>query len=89
MAAPDRPPGGWTGVLAVSRVKLGNKGRRAEIYVTVFPDAAEAEGLKEARRLRRPLQQFLRKQLTLKHTPYLEVLIDKEEKRHRESVAAR
>ena len=68
-------------ILTVNRVALGATGQRAKIYVTVFPDAAELTGISQARRLRRPLQQFLQNHLKLKRVPYIDVTIDDEEKR--------
>lgn len=70
-------------ILTVNRVELDAIGARAKIYVTVFPDAAEPVGISQARRLRRPLQQFLQTHLKSKRTPYIDVVIDDEEKRKR------
>lgn len=63
-------------ILTVNRAALEAAGGRAKIYVTIFPDQAETRGMSEARRLRRPLQLFLRSQLGLKNTPYLDILLD-------------
>lgn len=63
-------------ILTVNRAGLDAAADRAKIYVTIFPDSAEARGMSEARRLRRPLQLFLRSQLGLKNTPYLDILLD-------------
>src|SRR3989344_5481904 len=70
-------------ILTVNRVALDEAGRQAKIYVTIFPDAAELAGIRAARRLRRPFQEFLKSQLRGHNTPYLDVLIDEEEKQRR------
>lgn len=64
-------------ILTVHRTTLDAAGRRAKIYVTIFPDSAAAKGMSEARRLRRPLQLFLRSQLDLKTIPYLDILLER------------
>ncbi|MEK7585023.1 MAG: hypothetical protein AAB455_00685 [Patescibacteria group bacterium] len=69
------------GILTVSRVALASEGRRATIFVTIFPDAAVAEGLHEARRLRRPLQEYIQEKVKAVRAPYLDVLIDNQTKR--------
>ncbi len=64
-------------ILTVHRAALDPAGRQAKIYVSIFPDSAATKGMSEVRRLRRPLQLFLRSQLSLKTIPYLDILLER------------
>lgn len=67
-------------LLTVSRVGLSSDGKRATIYLTVFPDAAEGKGLEAGRRQLGPLRELLKMRLGLKHPPYLIMALDEQEK---------
>lgn len=70
-------------IITVNRAEVIDRGQRAKIYVTVFPDEAERAGWRELKRLRWPLQQFLQKQIPLKRVPFFSLVIDEEEKLRR------
>jgi len=70
-------------IMTVSRVEIVNRGHLAKIYVTIFPDEAEAVGLDEAKRLQHSLQHYLREQIKAKHIPFLQIVLDEEEKINR------
>jgi len=67
-------------ILTVSRVEIAEHGHLAKIYVTIFPDEAEQIGLAEAKQLQHSLQQHLREQMKGKHIPFLQIMLDEEEK---------
>jgi ribosome-binding factor A len=67
-------------LITVTRVELSSDGRRAFIFITVFPEEKEAEGLSFARRKRTELRERILKDLDIARPPFLEVLVDAGEK---------
>lgn len=69
-----------TSLLTVTRVEIIDRGRKAIIYITVFPDDKEADALDFAKRKRTELREFLINKTKLPLVPFVDVLIDIGEK---------
>lgn len=59
--------------------------KRATIFITVLPESKEHDALDFAKRKRRELREFLKKNLQIKTIPFLDIEIDKGEK-HRQKI---
>ena len=55
--------------------------KRATVFITTLPAEKEKSALEFARRKRRDLREFLKKNMEIKKIPFLEIAIDLGEKR--------
>lgn len=69
-----------TSLITVTGASVSPDLKRATLYITVLPEAKEREALGFAKRKRAELREFLKKNMNVKVTPFLEVEIDKGEK---------
>ena len=69
-----------TSLLTVTRVEMIEHGRKAIIYITIFPDEMEASALEFAKRKRTELHEYLLKKTKLSLVPFVDVVIDIGEK---------
>src|SRR3989338_10326688 len=67
-------------LLTVTRVEMIEHGRKAIIYITIFPDDMEASALEFAKRKRTELHEYLLKKTKLSLVPFVDVVIDIGEK---------
>ena len=67
-------------LMTVTRAMLSEDGKRAIIYITVFPDSAEAEALAFANRNRTELRDFFKKRVRGALPPDITFEIDMGEK---------
>jgi ribosome-binding factor A len=67
-------------LITVTRVLLSNDGKSAQIFITVFPDSAEAAALAFANRHRSGFGEFFKKQRRGAFPPKVEFYIDMGEK---------
>lgn len=69
-----------TSLITVTAVELSEKGDRANILFTVYPETAEKPALEFARRNVLELRALLAKRLSIHHLPFLTFAIDIGEK---------
>lgn len=69
-----------TSLLTVTWVETADRGKKAIIYITVFPEDKETEALEFAKRKRTELHEFLIKNTGLSLVPFVDVVIDTGEK---------
>ena len=69
-----------TSLLTVTRVEMTEHGRKAIIFITIFPDDKEADALEFAKRKRTELREFLMTKTKISLVPFVEVMIDVGEK---------
>ncbi|MFA5933933.1 MAG: ribosome-binding factor A [Candidatus Paceibacterota bacterium] len=69
-----------TALITVTRCDVSPDLKRGTIFLTVFPENKEETVLDFARRHRAEMRDFLKKRLTTKNIPFLEVEIDRGEK---------
>ncbi len=71
---------GRESLITVTRAKLIDKGGRAIIYFTTFPDSAEENALNFCKRKRSDFREFIKKESSLARIPYVDFEIDLGEK---------
>lgn len=69
-----------TSIISVNRVELYDKGRKANIYISVMPESGEESALNFIKRQRSELKDEIKRYLSIKTIPFLDVAIDMEEK---------
>lgn len=69
-----------TSMITVTHTEIMDRGKRAIIYITVFPEDKEADALAFSKRKRSDLHAFLTKETGLNMVPFVDVLIDIGEK---------
>lgn len=69
-----------TSLITVIHATCSNDLKRCTIFITVLPDKKEQEALEFAKRKRKELRDFLKKNMSTKVIPFLEIEIDKGEK---------
>lgn len=67
-------------LMTVTAVQLSEDHRRGTVYITVFPDSAEATALAFANRNKREFTDFFKTQVRGFQPPHVEFVIDKGEK---------
>ncbi len=67
-------------MITVTRVRLGNRGRTAQVAVSVFPNEREEQAIDFMRRKRGEFGQFLSDHTKLQYLPRIEFVIDEGEK---------
>ena len=74
-----------TSLITVTSATCSPDLKRATVFITVFPTEKEKPALEFAKRQRGELREFLKKTLTIKIIPFLDIAIDLGEK-HRQKI---
>ncbi|HTE48826.1 MAG TPA: ribosome-binding factor A [Candidatus Paceibacterota bacterium] len=74
-----------TSLVTVTSATCSSDLKRATIYMTVFPPEKEKPALQFAKRKRGELREYLKKNLTAKNIPFIDIAIDLGEK-HRQKI---
>ena len=74
-----------TSLITVTRATCSSDLKRATIFITVFPLQKEKTALQFAKRKRGELREYLKKTLTTKNIPFIDIAIDLGEK-HRQKI---
>ena len=69
-----------TSLITVTSATVSPDLKRATIYITVFPDSKEKFALEFVKRKRKELREFLKKNMTVKIIPLIDIAIDLGEK---------
>lgn len=69
-----------TSLITVTSANVSPDFKRATIFITVMPESKEETALFFAKRQRGNMRDFLKKNMNIKVTPFLEVEIDRGEK---------
>ena len=69
-----------TSMITITRVELAERGKRADIFFTVFPEDKEDDVIDFAKRKRSELREFLMKETGLQIVPFVDVKLDVGEK---------
>ena len=69
-----------TSLITVTGANASPDLKRATIYITVLPTSKEKTALEFAKRKRGELREFLKKNLTIKTIPFIDIAIDLGEK---------
>ena len=72
--------GNHTSLITVTGATCSPDLRRATIFITVLPSSKEKAALEFAKRQRKALREFLKKNLPIKTIPFLDIVIDLGEK---------
>jgi ribosome-binding factor A len=74
-----------TSLVTVTSATCSPDLKRATIFITVFPDDKEKPALEFAKRKRPELREFLKKNMSTKNIPFIDIEIDLGEK-HRQKI---
>jgi len=74
-----------TSLITVTSTTCSPDLKRATIFITVFPTLKEKNALQFAKRKREELREFIKKNMTTKNIPFIDVAIDLGEK-HRQKI---
>lgn len=74
-----------TSLITVTSATCSPDLKRATIFITVLPDKKEKVALEFAKRKRGELREFLKKNMTTKNIPFIDIEIDLGEK-HRQKI---
>ena|SRR3989344_3521936 len=69
-----------TSLITVTGANCSPDLKRATVFITVFPVTKEKEALAFSRRKRSELREFLKKNMTTKIIPFIDIAIDQGEK---------
>ena len=69
-----------TAIISVNRVELYDRGRKATIFIGVLPGSGEDSAINFLKRKRKELKEEVKKYLSIKTIPFLDVAIDMEVK---------
>jgi len=69
-----------TSLITVTSCSTSPDLKRATIFITVLPDSKEHDALDFAKRKRKELREFLKKNMEIKIIPFIDIEIDKGEK---------
>ena len=69
-----------TSLITVTSATVSPDLKRATIYITVFPDSKAKFALEFVKRKRKELREFLKKNMTVKIIPLIDIAIDLGEK---------
>jgi len=67
-------------LITVTRTDIFDKGKKATVFITVFPTEKEAEALAFTKRKRSDFRKRLKSETGLVNIPFIDVLIDEGEK---------
>lgn len=74
-----------TSLITVTSADCSPDLKRATIFITVLPNSKEKAALEFAKRKRPELREFLKKNMTTKNIPFIDIAIDLGEK-HRQKI---
>src|SRR3990167_10829006 len=74
-----------TSLITVTSADCSPDLKRATVFITVFPDNKEKTALEFAKRKRGEFREFLKKIMTTKNIPFIDIAIDLGEK-HRQKI---
>lgn len=74
-----------TSLITVTSADCSPDLKRATVYITVLPTSKEKGALEFAKRKRGELREFLKKTMTTKNIPFIDIAIDVGEK-HRQKI---
>ncbi len=69
-----------TALITVTKVELIDRGRGANIYISVLPESGEESALNFLKRKRNDLRTAIKKGINMQNIPFIDVQIDKGEK---------
>lgn len=69
-----------TSLITVTTASISNDFKKATVFLTVLPETKETEVLNFAKRQRKELRNFLKKNMPIKNVPFIEIEIDQGEK---------
>ncbi len=69
-----------TSLITVTGAEIFSRGQQAKIFITIFPDDKEEEGLSFLKRKRPELREYIKKETKLQTVPFLDIVIDQGEK---------
>lgn len=69
-----------TSLITVTTASISNDFKKATVFLTVLPETKETEVLNFAKRQRKELRDFLKKNMSIKNVPFIEIEIDQGEK---------
>ena len=69
-----------TSLITVTSATISSDLKRGTIFITVLPDSKEHDALKFVLRKRGELREFLKKNMTTKNIPFIDIEIDRGEK---------
>ena len=69
-----------TSLITVTACTVSPDLKRATIFITVLPEQKEHDALDFAKRKRKELREFLKKNLEIKNIPFVDIQIDQGEK---------
>ncbi len=69
-----------TALITVTKVELIDRGRGANIYISVLPESGEESALNFLKRKRNDLRTAIKKGINMQNIPFVDVQIDKGEK---------
>ena len=74
-----------TSLITVTNATCSSDLKRATVFITVLPEEKEKLALEFAKRKRGELREFLKKTMTTKNVPFIDIAIDLGEK-HRQKI---
>lgn len=77
--------GNGSSMITVTNCIVSDDLKRATVYITVLPDAKEAEALNFAKRQRSEIREYLKKKTKIGLLPFIDIEIDQGEK-HRQRI---
>ena len=69
-----------TSLITITACTVSPDLKRATIFITVLPEQKEHDALDFAKRKRKELREFLKKNLEIKNIPFVDIQIDQGEK---------
>lgn len=69
-----------TSLITITACSVSPDLKRATLFMTVFPEEKEHDALEFVKRKRSELREFLKKNMSIKTIPFLDIAIDKGEK---------
>jgi len=69
-----------TSLLTVTSVALADRGKKATVYFTVFPESKQKGAVDFTKRRRSDFKEFLKNHTRLQHLPFVDFKIDQGEK---------
>ncbi len=69
-----------TAIISVTRVEILDRGRNANIYISVLPEEGEDSAINFLKRKRHEIRTVIKKGVNMQNIPFIDVEIDKGEK---------
>lgn len=67
-------------LITVTKAKISPDFKKSTIYITVFPENKEKGALDFAKRKRKEIRDYIKKNVIMKNIPFIDIEIDKGEK---------